>query len=91
MKILGISAYYHDSGIALIDEGKIIFAAQEERFTRKKHDSRFPNYCNKILFGLCKKFRGHTRRYIQMFYDNRDGLSGHREFPFRKNSATKMA
>ena len=40
--ILGISAYYHDSAAALIIDGKIIAAAQEERFTRKKHDSGFP-------------------------------------------------
>jgi carbamoyltransferase len=49
MKILGISAYYHDSAAALIDGGEIIAAAQEERFTRKKHDARFPleaaRYC----------------------------------------------
>ncbi len=42
MKILGISAFYHDSASALIDDGKIIAAAQEERFSRKKHDSDFP-------------------------------------------------
>lgn len=42
MKILGISAFYHDSAAALIDNEKIIFAAQEERFTRKKHDPSFP-------------------------------------------------
>ena len=40
--ILGISAYYHDSAAALLIDGKIIAAAQEERFTRKKHDSSFP-------------------------------------------------
>lgn len=44
MKILGISAYYHDSAATVIDQGKIIAAAQEERFTRKKHDSSFPRY-----------------------------------------------
>lgn len=47
--ILGISAYYHDSAAALIKDGHIIAAAQEERFSRKKHDARFPhhtiNYC----------------------------------------------
>ena len=47
--ILGISAYYHDSAATLLRDGKIVAAAQEERFTRKKHDSRFPehaiNYC----------------------------------------------
>jgi len=42
MNILGISAYYHDSAAALISEGSIIAAAQEERFSRKKHDARFP-------------------------------------------------
>lgn len=49
MKILGISAYYHDSAAALVIGGKIIAASQEERFSRKKHDARFPQqaiaYC----------------------------------------------
>jgi len=49
MKILGFSAYYHDSAACLVVDGKIIAAAQEERFTRKKHDAAFPthavNYC----------------------------------------------
>ena len=40
--ILGISAFYHDSAAAAVIDGKIIAAAQEERFSRKKHDSRFP-------------------------------------------------
>ena len=40
--ILGISAYYHDSAAALVVDGRIVAAAQEERFTRKKHDSNFP-------------------------------------------------
>ncbi len=43
MRILGISAYYHDSAAALIDDGRVVAAAQEERFTRKKHDSGFPH------------------------------------------------
>lgn len=42
MKILGISALYHDSAAALLDSGVVVAAAQEERFTRKKHDSRIP-------------------------------------------------
>jgi carbamoyltransferase len=49
MRVLGISAYYHDSGAVLVDDGVIIGAAQEERFTRKKHDAGFPahavRYC----------------------------------------------
>jgi carbamoyltransferase len=40
--ILGISAYYHDSAACLVSEGEIVAAAQEERFTRRKHDARFP-------------------------------------------------
>ncbi|MBX3627672.1 MAG: carbamoyltransferase [Rhizobacter sp.] len=51
MRILGISAYYHDSAAALVEDGVIVAAAQEERFTRKKHDARFPthaiDYCLK--------------------------------------------
>ncbi len=49
MRILGMSAYYHDSAAALVRDGEIIAAAQEERFTRRKHDSSFPlravEYC----------------------------------------------
>ncbi len=48
-RILGISAYYHDSAACLVEDGEIVAAAQEERFTRKKHDHRFPasaaRYC----------------------------------------------
>ena len=47
--VLGISAFYHDSAACLIGDGQIIAAAQEERFTRKKHDAGFPQnaiaYC----------------------------------------------
>ena len=49
MYILGISAFYHDSAACIIRDGEIVAAAQEERFTRKKHDFSFPNnaaqYC----------------------------------------------
>lgn len=44
MNILGISAYYHDSAAALLQDGELIAAAQEERFTRRKHDARFPRH-----------------------------------------------
>ena len=44
MRILGISAFYHDSAAALIRDGEIVAAAQEERFSRKKHDARFPSH-----------------------------------------------
>ena len=49
VSILGVSAYYHDSAACLVQDGRIVAAAQEERFTRKKHDAGFPghavNYC----------------------------------------------
>jgi len=48
--ILGISAFYHDSAACILVDGKIIAAAQEERFTRKKHDSSYPR--NSIQFVL---------------------------------------
>ena len=48
--ILGISAYYHDSAAAILVDGQIVAAAQEERFTRKKHDSSFPIHaCRYVL------------------------------------------
>ena len=48
--VLGISAYYHDSAAAILVDGQIVAAAQEERFTRKKHDSSFPiNACRYVL------------------------------------------
>ena len=48
--ILGISAFYHDSAACILKDGEIIAAAQEERFTRKKHDSKYPH--NAIEFVL---------------------------------------
>ena len=49
MKVLGISAFYHDSAAVIVERGNIIAAAQEERFTRIKHDASFPinaiQYC----------------------------------------------
>jgi carbamoyltransferase len=49
VRILGISAFYHDSAAALVEDGRVVAAAQEERFSRKKHDARFPRaaiaYC----------------------------------------------
>jgi len=42
MIVLGVSAFYHDSAAAILRDGEIVAAAQEERFTRKKHDAGFP-------------------------------------------------
>jgi len=65
--ILGISAFYHDSAAALIRDGEIVAAAQEERFTRKKHDPQFPN--NSIDFVLNEA--GVTLDHVEYitFYD----------------------
>ncbi|MBL8341496.1 MAG: carbamoyltransferase [Rubrivivax sp.] len=67
MRILGLSAYYHDSAAALVHDGRIVAAAQEERFTRKKHDSRFP--VNAIRYCLAEA--GATLPQIDrvVFYD----------------------
>src|SRR5947207_9961467 len=65
--ILGISAFYHDSAAALVVDGEIMAAAQEERFTRKKHDPAFP--ANAITY--CLKEAGLTAEQISYvaFYD----------------------
>ena len=52
--ILGISAYYHDSAVALIKNGEIIYASQEERFSRIKHDSSFPKQALTDLLTFCE-------------------------------------
>ena len=67
MYILGISAFYHDSAACLIKDGEIIAAAQEERFSRKKHDSSFPH--NAIQF--CLKFAKIDAKLIEnvVFYE----------------------
>jgi carbamoyltransferase len=65
--ILGISAFYHDSAACLVRDGEIIGAAQEERFTRKKHDETFPHKAVEF----CLDFAGITRDQIDhvVFYD----------------------
>ena len=67
MNIIGISAYYHDSAAALIRDGEIVSAAQEERFTRKKHDPAFPE--NAIRFCLEKNALSLTDIDHIVFYD----------------------
>jgi len=54
MYILGISAFYHDSAVSLLKDGNIVYAAQEERFTRIKHDSSFPVNSIKECLNSCK-------------------------------------
>lgn len=67
MRVLGVSAYYHDSAAALVDDGRIVAAVQEERFTRKKHDSSFPERA----IGYCLEEAGLALADIDyvVFYD----------------------
>src|SRR5438876_8628779 len=67
MRILGISAFYHDSAAALIEDGRIVAAAQEERFTRKKHDPAFPHHA----IAYCLAEAGVTAEGLDhvVFYD----------------------
>jgi len=67
-KILGLSGLYHDSAAAIIIDGEIIAAAQEERFTRKKHDPRFPE--NAINYCLEEAFVESSELDAVVFYDN---------------------
>jgi carbamoyltransferase len=67
MRILGISAYYHDSAAALVEDGRIRAAAQEERFTRKKHDSEFP--ANAVAYCLEEAGIGLDQVDFVAFYD----------------------
>ena len=67
MYILGISAFYHDSAACLVKDGEMLAAAQEERFTRKKHDFNFP--ANAIRY--CLKYAGIKGKDLDYvaFYD----------------------
>ncbi|MCE9624863.1 MAG: carbamoyltransferase [Deltaproteobacteria bacterium] len=65
--ILGVSAYYHDSAAAIISDGRIVAAAQEERFTRKKHDEHFPE--NSIRYCLQEAGVGFSDLDSIVFYE----------------------
>ena len=67
MNILGISALYHDSGACLVKDGEIVAAAQEERFTRKKHDSGIPTHA--AAYCLHEGKVGKRGLDLVMFYD----------------------
>ncbi len=67
MRILGLSALYHDSAAALVEDGRIVAAAQEERFTRKKHDAAFPE--NAIAYCLAEAGIGLNDLDYVVFYD----------------------
>ncbi|MES1255880.1 MAG: carbamoyltransferase [Acidobacteriota bacterium] len=67
VRILGVSAYYHDSAACLVEDGRVVAAAQEERFTRKKHDAAFPSRAVEY----CLREAGITTRDLDMvgFYE----------------------
>jgi predicted NodU family carbamoyl transferase len=67
VRVLGISAFYHDSAAALIEDGRVVAAAQEERFTRRKFDSRYPRHA----IGYCLEQSGVTLGKVDRiaFYD----------------------
>ncbi len=67
MNILGISCYYHDSAACLVTDGKLTAAAQEERFTRKKHDSEFPS--NAVRYCLAEAGLSDGGPDAVVFYD----------------------
>jgi carbamoyltransferase len=67
MRILGISAFYHDSAAALVVDGEIVAAAQEERFSRKKHDARFPRHA--LEYCLAEAGIGLDQVDLVAFYD----------------------
>src|SRR5262252_8644194 len=67
MLILGISAFYHDSAAALVRDGDVVAAAQEERFTRKKHDAGFP--ANAIRWCLADAKSAQEKIDYVVFYD----------------------
>ena len=67
MKIIGISAYYHDSAVALLNDGEIVAAAQEERFSRKKHDPGFPRHA--LAYALKEAGIGLQEVDHVVFYD----------------------
>jgi carbamoyltransferase len=66
-RILGISAYYHDSAACLVVDGQVVAAAQEERFTRKKHDASFPKHA----VAYCLREAGMTPAQLDLvgFYE----------------------
>ena len=67
MRIIGISAFYHDSAVALVADGEIVAAAQEERFTRKKHDAGFPRHA--LEYCLSEAGIGLDQVDLVAFYD----------------------
>jgi len=69
MKVIGLSCFYHDSAVALIEDGEVVAAAQEERFTRKKHDPRFP--FNALTWVLARRGVGINEIDAVVYYESK--------------------
>ncbi len=70
--VLGISAFYHDSAATILIDGKIIAAAQEERFTRKKHDSSYPYHSVEFVLKFANLKLSNVDHIV--FYEKRQSL-----------------
>ena len=94
MRILGISAFYHDSAAAFIEDGQILAAAQEERFSRRKHDAEFPfqgiQYCLEEA-GCTLKEVDHVAFYDKPFLKFERLLETYLSFAPRGFRSFKMA
>ena len=102
-RILGISAYYHDSAACLVEDGVIVAAAQEERFTRKKHDASFPSqavdYClreagitpaNSISSGFTRNRSSSSIACSRRMSRARPAGSGRTSWPCRSGLTDKL-
>ena len=72
MNVLGLSFFYHDSSAALVQDGVLVAAAEEERFSRLKHDSGFPA----LAIQFCLKMGGLTIRTGDLIHADRHGVQG---------------
>ena len=68
ISVLGVSAFYHDAAAVLVRDGEIVAAAQEERFSRKKHDPRYPKHA--ISYCLEQAFIDPSELSAVVFYEN---------------------
>ena len=94
MNILGISAFYHDSAACLVQDGEVLFAAQEERFTRKKHDRSFPVHAIEqavLQTGIDVKNIDYVAYYDKPVLTFSRLLQTYLEYPFQSYGSFKRA
>ena len=90
MNILGISAFYHDSAAAFVQDGVIVAAAQEERFTRRKHDASFPDKRRRLLFTRSGHNSGRFERCGLLRKASGQGRSSYRNLSRRRAQRTQV-